>query len=306
MASHAGSLFLALRTNLDLDKTFFGSNLGCSLTCWKYAAIVTYAVSANTRLLMSALFMRSPQFSLQSDSTNHSIYIYNHVSHRQVTGIPEACTRELHSWATWAWCYQMPGLSTMEPRNNRICNKINRSLSLFETCNFTGLFAAGAHTHEAEAYAPGGPSINLKILIKEAMTPGTLRDSPGPAHLKPAAPGYQASWTIFLTIIEQRQWQIKSELQGFFTFFRTNCSEAQRKQEWHAPCMHPSFFFHTAFRLPAKKTATIHNLHPSLNETFGSNHKQLWPREQKQNAESGKDSSNAFVSRLVVYIYLYI
>ena len=70
----------------------------------------------------------------------------------------------------------------------------------------------------------------------------------------------------------------------------------------HAPIV---FFSH---RLPftcEKKTATIHNLHPSLNETFGSNHKQLWPREQKQNAESGKDSSNAFVSRQVVYVYIY-
>ena len=65
-----------------------------------------------------------------------------------------------------------------------------------------------ANIHEAEAYAPGGPSINLKILIKEAMTPGTLRNSPGPAHLKPAAassqsiktcqdaPGYNLSCTI--------------------------------------------------------------------------------------------------------------
>lgn len=69
--------------------------------------------------------------------------------------------------------------------------------------------------------------------------------------------------------------------------------------------MHPSFFFTPPSVYLRKKTATIHNLHPSLNETFGSNHKQLWPREQKQNAESGKDSSNAFVSRQVVYIYIY-
>jgi len=154
----------------------------------------------------------------------------------------------------------MPGLSTMEPRNNRICNKINRSLSLFETCNFTGLLAAGAHTHEAEAYAPGGPSINLKILIKEAMTPGTLRNSPGPAHLKPAAPGYQASWKIFLTIIEQRQWQIKSES------YTLLWSPAQTRM---ACTMHaPIVFFHTAFRLPAKKNCNHTQLAPKSQRDF--------------------------------------
>ncbi len=133
--------------------------------------------------------------------------ITNNVSHWQVTGIPEACTREWHTSATWAWCYQMPGLSTMEPqinKNQQIWIAIGSWKGLWQLA----LILCCKHSW-SWGLRPWRAQHKSQDSHQRSHDPGHPAEFAGPAHLKPAAassqsiktcqdaPGHNVSCTIF-------------------------------------------------------------------------------------------------------------